>query len=79
MVKRLLNLYWSIVEPVPYRNMMQLMWLCFSHNVVLQGRINVVDLHQLLNVDLSHVEVKVEELLKYDKNLVLIQGDVIDM
>jgi len=45
----------------------------------LLGRINVVDLRQLLNIDLSHVEAKVEELLKHDKTLVLIKGDLIEM
>ena len=35
--------------------------------------------HQILNVDLRHVEAKVEELLKHDDNLVLIQGDLIEM
>ena len=39
----------------------------------------MVDLHQILNVDLCHVESKVEELLKHDDNLVLIQGDLIEM
>ena len=46
---------------------------------MLLGRINVVDLHQLLNVDLSHVETKVEELRKHDKSLDFIQGDLIEM
>ena len=52
------------------------MWLV---NIFLLGRINVVDLHQILNVDLHHVESKVEELLKHDDSLVLIQGDLIEM
>ena len=38
-----------------------------------------MDLHQILNVDLRHVETKVEELLKHDDSLVLIQGDLIEM
>ena len=38
-----------------------------------------MDLHQILNVDLRHVETKVEELLKHDNSLVLIQGDLIEM
>lgn len=33
---------------------------------------------QVLNVDLSHIENKVAELLKHNNNLVLIQGELID-
>lgn len=51
----------------------------YQKAVALLGRINVVDLHQILNIDLCHVESKVEELLKHDDNLVLIQGDLIEM
>ena len=47
--------------------------------LLLLGRINVVDLHQILNVDLRHVESKVDELLKRDDSLVLIQGDLIEV
>ena len=39
----------------------------------------MVDLHQILNVDLRHVESKVDELLKRDDSLVLIQGDLIEV
>lgn len=42
--------------------------------VVHGGRINVVDIQQILNVDLSYVEAKISELLKLDKSLLLVQG-----
>ncbi|XP_032239292.2 E3 UFM1-protein ligase 1 homolog [Nematostella vectensis] len=42
------------------------------------GRVNLVDLQQIINVDLSHVDNKVSEILRHDKSLVLIQGDLID-
>eukprot|EP00731_Ephydatia_muelleri_P035885 Em0174g4a len=38
------------------------------------GRINVVDLQQILNVDLNYIEAKISELLKFDKSLLLVQG-----
>nr|XP_002122241.1 E3 UFM1-protein ligase 1 [Ciona intestinalis] len=42
------------------------------------GRINLVDLQQALNVDFSHVEAKSNELVKSDRNLQLIYGQMID-
>ncbi|XP_076444457.1 E3 UFM1-protein ligase 1-like [Babylonia areolata] len=42
------------------------------------GRINLVDLQQALNVDLSHVEAKVNDMVKHDHNLTLILGQLID-
>ncbi|XP_015771489.1 PREDICTED: E3 UFM1-protein ligase 1 homolog [Acropora digitifera] len=42
------------------------------------GRINVVDLQQLIGVDFSHVEKKVIEMVKHSSSLKLIQGDLID-
>ncbi|CAB4010178.1 E3 UFM1- ligase 1, partial [Paramuricea clavata] len=42
------------------------------------GRINLVDLQQVINVDLSHIESKVAELIKTDRSLVLIQGELIE-
>ncbi|ESN98856.1 hypothetical protein HELRODRAFT_188930 [Helobdella robusta] len=42
------------------------------------GRINLVDLQQKLNVDLLHIEAKVNELMKTDKSLKLILGQLID-
>jgi hypothetical protein len=46
--------------------------------IVHRGRINLVDLQQTLNVDLSHIEAKVGELIKNDRNLTLILGQLID-
>ncbi|XP_064606518.1 E3 UFM1-protein ligase 1-like [Liolophura sinensis] len=43
------------------------------------GRINLVELQQILNVDFSHVESKVSEIVRHDKNLTLILGQLIDM
>ncbi|XP_028393266.1 E3 UFM1-protein ligase 1 homolog [Dendronephthya gigantea] len=42
------------------------------------GRINLVDLQQVINVDLSHIENKVAELIKTDRSLVLVQGELIE-
>ncbi|KAL8588499.1 hypothetical protein ACOMHN_022286 [Nucella lapillus] len=42
------------------------------------GRINLVDLQQALNVDLSHVEAKVNDLVKHDPSLTLVLGQLID-
>jgi hypothetical protein len=42
------------------------------------GRINLVDLQQALNVDLSHIEAKVNDMVKHDRNLTLILGQLID-
>ncbi|KAI0226544.1 E3 UFM1-protein ligase 1 [Lamellibrachia satsuma] len=42
------------------------------------GRVNLVDLQQILNVDFSHVESKVNEILKNDKSLILVLGQLID-
>ena len=42
------------------------------------GRVNLVDLQQLLNVDLSHIEAKVNELVKNDPSLTLILGQIIN-
>ena len=33
---------------------------------------------QVLNVDLSHIESKVGDILKRDRNIVLLQGELID-
>jgi hypothetical protein len=40
-------------------------------------RINV-SVFQVINVDLSHIESKVAELIKTDRSLVLIQGELIE-
>jgi len=42
-----------------------------------KGRINVVELQPLLNVDLSHIEKKVAELVKRDKQLQLVDGELL--
>ena len=41
------------------------------------GRINVVDLQQILNVDLSHIERGVANLMRRDSTLQLVQGELI--
>lgn len=33
---------------------------------------------QIIGVDLSHIENKVSEIVKHDKNLIVIQGELID-
>ncbi|CAL1533609.1 unnamed protein product [Lymnaea stagnalis] len=43
-----------------------------------RGRINLVDLQQLLNVDLSHIETKVNDMVKHDSHLSLVLGQLID-
>ncbi len=42
------------------------------------GRVNLVDLQQVINVDFSHVEAKVNEIVKSDKNLTLVLGQLVD-
>jgi len=44
---------------------------------VAAGRVNLVDLQQSLNVDLSHIEAKVNELVKNDRSLTLVLGQLI--
>jgi uncharacterized membrane protein len=41
------------------------------------GRVNIVDLQQILNVDLSHVQRSVQSLMKSNDNIILIQGEII--
>ncbi|KAK9956318.1 hypothetical protein ABG768_014060 [Culter alburnus] len=43
-----------------------------------RGRINVVDLQKIINVDLVHVEGRANEIAKSDKGLQLILGQLID-
>lgn len=45
--------------------------------IVHGGRVNLADLTQILNVDYSHIEAKVTELLKIDPTLELILGQLI--
>jgi hypothetical protein len=42
------------------------------------GRVNLVDIQQALNVDYSHIESKVNELVKSDRGLTLVLGQLID-
>ncbi|CAF0946717.1 unnamed protein product [Brachionus calyciflorus] len=42
-----------------------------------EGRINIVELQKLLNVDISHIESKVSEVVKNDPDLNLILGQII--
>ena len=42
------------------------------------GRINLVDLQQILNVDFRHIEDKVTDMVKQDRNLMLVLGQLID-
>ncbi|XP_070550481.1 E3 UFM1-protein ligase 1-like [Ptychodera flava] len=46
--------------------------------IVHGGRINLVDLQEILNVDFSHVETKANDIVKADKSLTLILGQLID-
>jgi len=41
------------------------------------GRVNVLDLQPVLNLDLVHIEAKIQELLKKDKRLRLLNGEII--
>lgn len=43
-----------------------------------RGRINVVDLQKIINVDLVHVESRANEIVKSDKSTQLILGQLID-
>jgi len=42
------------------------------------GRVNMVDLQQLLQVDLSHIESKVNELVHKDRFFTLVHGELMD-
>ena len=42
-----------------------------------EGRINQCELQTLLNIDISHIEKKVAEIVKNDPNLVMILGQMI--
>lgn len=42
------------------------------------GRVSLVDLQQLLNVDYSHIEAKVNDMVKHDGHLTLVLGQLID-
>ncbi|XP_064629084.1 E3 UFM1-protein ligase 1-like [Lineus longissimus] len=42
------------------------------------GRINLVDLQQAINVDFSHIESKVNDIVRSDRSLTLVLGQLID-
>lgn len=42
------------------------------------GRVNLVDIQQALNVDYSLIESKVNDLVKSDRGLTLVLGQLID-
>lgn len=42
-----------------------------------EGRINIVELQTLLNVDITYIELKVSEIVKDDPNLTLVLGQII--
>jgi len=46
--------------------------------LVFTGRVDLTQLQQTLNVDYSHIETKVNELVRNDKNLTLVLGQLID-
>ncbi|XP_041463114.1 E3 UFM1-protein ligase 1-like [Lytechinus variegatus] len=42
------------------------------------GRINLVELQQILNIDFSYIEAKANEVVKNDRNVFLVLGQLID-
>lgn len=62
-------------------------WMFYANNLIARwvynnetlnvGRVNLVDLQQALNVDFMHIESKVNDLLRSEKNLKLILGQLI--
>ncbi|KAI8499223.1 E3 UFM1-protein ligase 1 [Branchiostoma belcheri] len=42
------------------------------------GRVNLVELQQLINIDLSHIESKAAEVVRTDKDVELVLGQLID-
>ncbi|XP_062605346.1 E3 UFM1-protein ligase 1-like isoform X2 [Saccostrea cucullata] len=46
--------------------------------IVHGGRINLVDLQQILNVDFRHIEDKVTDMVKQDRSLMLVLGQLVD-
>lgn len=46
--------------------------------IVNGGRINITDLAKVLNVDLNHITQRVSELLKQDRTIALVGGQLID-
>ena len=50
----------------------------YIYSAYRNGRVNLVELHELVNVDLTVVENTVADMLKTDGQLTLVQGDLID-
>ncbi|XP_053314786.1 E3 UFM1-protein ligase 1 [Spea bombifrons] len=42
------------------------------------GRVNIVELQQVVNVDLTHIESRANELIKLDKSIQLVLGQLVD-
>ncbi|XP_028903049.1 E3 UFM1-protein ligase 1 [Ornithorhynchus anatinus] len=42
------------------------------------GRVNIVDLQQIINVDLSHIENRIGDIIKSEKTVQLVLGQLID-
>ncbi|XP_055459240.1 E3 UFM1-protein ligase 1 [Psammomys obesus] len=42
------------------------------------GRVNIVDLQQVINVDLTHIESRVGDIIKSEKNVQMVLGQLID-
>lgn len=42
------------------------------------GRVNIVDLQQVINVDLTHIENRVSDIIKSEKHVQLVLGQLID-
>ncbi|XP_062953087.1 E3 UFM1-protein ligase 1 [Cynocephalus volans] len=42
------------------------------------GRVNIVDLQQVINVDLTHIESRISDIIKSEKHVQLVLGQLID-
>ncbi|XP_030054943.1 E3 UFM1-protein ligase 1 [Microcaecilia unicolor] len=42
------------------------------------GRVNIVDLQQVINVDLVHIESRANDIIKSDRNIQLVLGQLVD-
>ncbi|XP_001367653.1 E3 UFM1-protein ligase 1 isoform X3 [Monodelphis domestica] len=42
------------------------------------GRVNIVDLQQVINVDLTHIENRISDIIKSEKNVQVVLGQLID-
>ena len=72
------NKVWS--GSLNLNNILGLVWkMCYLSSILtFSGRINLVELQQILNVDFSHIETKVNEIVKHDHKLDFILGQLID-